>query len=828
MRWKISFVLIVAILALPMVAAAQDSTCWDPCGTKVVQCDQDSTFALERTCPAEIVLSDHGTYYIDLTPYDYAISEGDIRITWYHDNYGPNTMVGVDDIGGDAGDQIIDVLDDEPLVCYLDIKDDGFDIEDPVYFDLDYNEEITPGDIRVTASPALDVYNENGVLIYEAGEFGEKWTVVAFGDKDTIDPFEDLYYLDTGYLDDLVGFVDSDCDGEWSAGDKLYLNQPHDELNHHFDYFVTIGDVRLYIPLEDECVPECGTKVLQGDFDATYALMVFGEVNNVEESDNNGEVERPRIGTFNDVEVYIDMDGDGEVSVGDVRLSSVSNHYDPNTKVAECDYYDLGHQLCFTDQTDIIHYYDFDNSGDYTLEDPLYIDLDKEFDGNNYVSNGDIRLSAVPVIDTPAYNAGDIGDAWSVVVAGPGVVDDDDAGWYLEEVPNAYGEDACVWELLGYVDSDCSGDWTCVDKLYLQQMVNLSDVCGEPNHVLPHNKFATIGDLRIYVPPEAIEQEGWYDCGTKVMMCDVDVTHALYWWPLMPDLCIDIGFFDKNDNDEFDVGEAAYIDMDGSGNVTIGDIRLTEAVCKYTTYLPNTKVLDQHAEDLERALNFEPGHGDVNFGFGYLFFVDLNDNDIYDVTDPLYIETDMIDCDAFPFFEDIGPSPGDIRLTQVPVVDGNYGSDGFMAAGSIGAAFTQIENGDGDLSWQFFKNTDPEGLCIINPVEWYISIFDVDCSGDWTCSDILYLKQITERQDFKHAGFVTAGDHRLFVPPEYIDGDDEPPVNPEYNQYDANEDCEIDIDELSAAIDDYYAGTLDIEGLSEVIDYYYLGGEGYC
>ncbi|MCQ1535907.1 hypothetical protein FTO70_09490 [Methanosarcina sp. KYL-1] len=816
MRWKISAFLIVAILALSTVAAVQACACIEPCGTKVVQCDQDSTFALERNCPAEIVLSDHGTYYIDLTPYDYAISEGDVRITWYHNNYGPNTMVGVDDIGGDAGDQIVEVLDEYPLVCFLDIKDDGFDIEDPVYFDLDGDTEITPGDIRVTASPALDVYNENGVLIYEAGEFGEKWTVVAFGDKDTIDPFEDLCYIGCGYLDELVGFVDSDCDGEWSAGDKLYLNQPHDELNHHFDYFATIGDVRLYIPLDDECVPECGTKVLQGDFDATYALMVFGEVDSVGvEESINGDANLPQIGTFNDVEVYLDMDGDGEVSVGDIRLSSVSNHYEPNTKVAECDYYDLGHQLCFPDQNDIIHYYDFDANYGYSLVDPIYIDLDY----NDYVSNGDIRLSQVPVIDTPAYMAGDIGMQWSVVVAGPGVVDDDDAGWYLEEVPNAYGENACVWELLGYVDSDCSGDWTCVDKLYLQQMVETDE-----NHALPHNKFVTIGDLRIYVPPEAIEEEGWYDCGTKVTMCDIDVTHALYWWPLMnDDLCIDIGFFDKNDNDEFDVGEAAYIDMDGDGEVSIGDIRLTEAVCKYTTYPPNTKVLDQHAEDLERALNFGPGYCDGEFGFGYLFFVDLNDNDVYDVTDPLYIETDMIDWDAFPIIEDVGPSPGDIRLTQVPVVDGPFGP-----AGSIGEAFSQIEIGDRDLSWQFFKNTDPEGMCIINPVEWYISIFDVDCSGDWTCSDILYLKQITECQDIMHAGFVTAGDFRLFVPPEYIDEDpQEPPVEPEYNPYDANEDCIIQIDEMMDAIGDWKAGSLSMEDMMEVICYW-KAGTPYC
>ncbi len=826
MRGKITILFIVAVLCLSLtgIAAAPDpgepDGCWEPCGTKVAQCDQDSTFALEKFCTAQIVQSDHGTYYIDLTPYDDVISEGDVRITWYHTNYAPNTKVGIDG-SGDAGDEIVDRIE-SPVARYFDINDNGvFDIYDPVYFDLDGYGWISSGDIRVTASPALDVYNENGELVYEAGEFGEKWTVVALGDGDECYWAECLG--DKNGLEEVIGYVDSDCDGEWSCADKLYLYQPHDfdEIEpsvtvengdeefdeHHFDAYVTIGDVRLYIPQDDECLEECGTKVLQGDFDATYALKMLPKG-------------AGRIGTFDEFEVYLDMEAEGElgygqVSIGDIRLSSVSNTYDPNTKVIWCDEKDLGHELEFGNQT-IIKYFDFDENGGYSLEDPVYIDLDDD----EHVSGGDIRLVQTPVVDTDAHQAGEIGSEWSVVVAGPSVVDDDDAGWLLESLPNEFGKPAEVRELLGYIDSDRSLDWTCVDKLYLQQMVNLNNVeidGPETAHGLPHNMFVTIGDIRIYVPQEAIDEEGWYDCGTKVMPCDIDTTSVLYWWPTMPGLDIDIGFFDKNHNDEFDVGEAAYVDMDGSGDVTIGDIRLTEVVCKDTTYPPNTKVLDQHAEDREIPLNY-------GCGFGYLFFVDLNDNDVYDVTDPLYIETDMIQCDAFPFFEDIGPSPGDIRLTQVPVIDNAFGP-----AGSIGEAYTQIQVGDRDLSWQFFKNADPQGISIINPVEWYISILDMDCSGDWTCNDVLYLKQINNWKDHLHGSVVTPGDLRLFVPPEYIGDVDEPePPVCSYNQYDANEDCEIDIDELSAAIDDFYAGTLDIDDLSEVIDYFYLGGAGYC
>ncbi len=67
---------------------------------------------------------------------------------------------------------------------------------------------------------------------------------------------------------------------------------------------------------------------------------------------------------------------------------------------------------------------------------------------------------------------------------------------------------------------------------------------------------------------------------------------------------------------------------------------------------------------------------------------------------------------------------------------------------------------------------------------------------------------------------------------QIIDGGDYLPLvapdDVKYNPYDTNQDCEISIDELSAAIDDFYSGVLEIEDISEIIDYYYLGGEGYC
>jgi hypothetical protein len=57
---------------------------------------------------------------------------------------------------------------------------------------------------------------------------------------------------------------------------------------------------------------------------------------------------------------------------------------------------------------------------------------------------------------------------------------------------------------VGYIDSDCSGDWTFVDKLYLQQLW-----VDDNEHVFssPSNHVVTIGDLRLYIPPVEMSDE---------------------------------------------------------------------------------------------------------------------------------------------------------------------------------------------------------------------------------------------------------------------------------------------------------------------------------
>jgi hypothetical protein len=442
--------------------------------------------------------------------------------------------------------------------------------------------------------------------------------------------------------------------------------------------------------------------------------------------------------------MYMDMDNDEKVSVGDVRLTAVSTTYEPNTKVKFSDEKDLGHDLKTAD-LDMIKYADLEETADgYSLGDPVYIDMD----GNDEVSDGDVRLTDSPVFDSGDMTAGEAGEAWSIVTSGDTVTDDADVGWGLESIGDTPGPVGTV----GFIDTDATNDWTCPDKLYFQQPVGEEFNEGSElgNEAYAHNLFTTVGDLRLYIPyndPYSPFQgvEEWPECGTKVTTCDVDVTYALLPHDEVYDIDQLLAYSDRNDNGMFDSEDNAYIDMDASGDVTIGDVRLTDVAIKEDFYSNNTKVADEHSRELGDELHYFAG-----------------------------------DLDDWEALEDSN---------------------------------RDLLNLIGDLE----DNTDD-----IN-IMW----FDADCSGTWTCVDGIYLQSVHDTDGYNEANeyFVTHGDDRLFIPPDLVSegGMDEP----EYNQFDADQNGVISAEELSSAIDAFYAGNISGSELSEVIDYFYLGGTGY-
>lgn len=784
----IAAMMIVSIVAVTVSAICTPLVCEKDCSTKVEQCDVEAVMALDPVPEDAQVVAVGDDVYIDMTGNDNRIGAGDIRLT-YTCCGDPNTKVMSHDSPNEIG--VVFTVLDQGIFTYMDSNANGiFDVGDAIYLDVDNDEEVSVDDIRLTDSPPFHVLNSDGSVAIPAGEYGYAWSRVVMTDADRTEVLEEigtgiLADADAGTLQALGGIIDGDCSGDWTCPDKLYLNQPTGLWQ--FDKFVTIGDLRLYMPdpshvmpLEmGECFDECGTRVRQCAKDAVYALRVADETetwgyvdddyDDIFIHDDHGEA------------AYIDMDNDGVVSDGDVRLTSAASlEYGPNTKVMDCDS-DIDDELeipakfSADDAQTVFRYIDIDPAElpGYTLDDPVYMDVDNSYDVSRY----DIRITQSPICDILDGNgnvdimAGAWGANWSVV----GYSDDDD-GKELIPLPDGSGGAATVDDLLGFIDSDCNLCWSCPDKLYLQQLVGKGR----------YDRFVTIGDIRLYVPPAAMGdgpgEPCWEPCGTKVWQCDVDLVYALM---DMPDAA-EVRYVDEDSSGAYShedeiLGDGVYIDMDGNGIVSAGDIRLSDVCGRHD---PNTKVGTDKTIHNDLTQIFADAPDD------YIIYADIDGLDGYTLGDPLYLDMD-----------DDGLTLGDIRLTPSPVYpDSNYGD-----TGSIGAAWTRVDTGDLDLLWDA-QGVDIDGL---NDLEDITMVFDSDCSQSWTCPDKLYLQQTKDK-------FVTIGDERLYIPP--TDGEI---VTDPCELYDTNEAEGIQVDEALNAVTDYFDDEIDIDTVLAVIVCYF-------
>ena len=479
--------------------------CFDQCGTRVRQCAKDAVYALRVDTGAEwgytdtqdddiFTPGDHNEGgYIDMDN-DGVVSAGDVRVTSANSlEFDPNTKVA--DCDGD-----IDRLLETPDAFYNDAQtvfrcidldeEPGYSLGDPVYMDVDDSNDVSKYDIRITQSPVCDILKADGSVDVAAGEWGASWSIVELMDADAINDMP-LTKLPDGaggdaVVDDLLGFIDSDCNLCWSCPDKLYLQQLVGADN--YDLFVTIGDVRLYVPPAaigdgpgEPCWEPCGTKVWQCDVDLVYALTgmpPLAQVRYVEEDGVSGYSHEDEI--LGDG-VYFDMDGNGVVSAGDIRLSNVCGRYDANTKVGtdKTDHNDLT-QIFAGEPYDYVIYADIDGLDGYTLGDPLYLDMDE--DG---LTLGDIRLTPSPVYPDSNYgDTGSVGEAWTRVDTGDLDLLWDAQGVDIDDLDN-------LEDITMVFDSDCSQTWTCPDKLYLQQS---------------KYDFVTIGDERLYIPLGPVDE----------------------------------------------------------------------------------------------------------------------------------------------------------------------------------------------------------------------------------------------------------------------------------------------------------------------------------
>lgn len=743
---------VAAVLPTPTPTPTED--CCEPCGSKVEQDENDTEYVL-RPVDSRIAYHDansNGVFdsddvvYLDMVEDDigpWVTESGDIRLVNF-DRIPPNTKV--TSKSGDHCYTLRELPGGQAVIGYVDIHSNGiYDIEDPLYIDTDDNSFVSVNDIRLT--PRIIANNSYG-----------SFSRVQIGDLDIAgqnilrDPITNGD-IETP-LNIMLGYIDSDCSEDWTCPDKLYLQQLVGGLA---DEFVTIGDFRLYIPQSalDMGWPACGSKVNQGDKDATYVLTK-GSMRIV-----CGDLNEDGICSDNET-IYIDTEISNKfVEAGDIRLSEFGNGlYPPNTKVFSTE---IDKKDPITEVKGGVGFADSNNNKVYDLADSLYLDID----ASSTVTLFDLRLTERTINTTtyPPYTKVENGNLDLLLNSD-----------LLNPIPpydtNLTAE---ISDLLGFIDSDCNREWSCPDKLYLQQMT----MRGVTDEVV------SVGDLRIYTP----EEIDWPQCGTKVKPCDIDNTNVL-----RKD-SIRIGFGDLNSNGIFNPGdgEAIYVDMVIDRDVVeAGDVRLSMFGEQYE---PNTKV---ESTDIDRSVEF----ADLPNGQSVVGYVDMNNDKTYDLSDPIYVDTD----------DSSTVTVNDLRLTER------------IAVGIFYKAYTLVKPNDKDLIGdKELKDIITGDTELTTEFQDIVGYFDADCSNSWTCPDRLYLQQIYGESPADWT--VTIGDFRLYSPCGPADPEEPEPPEPGCTDpcciYDTNGTMGIQLDEAVAAVRDYFDSKIDLETAITVISCYF-------
>jgi hypothetical protein len=509
------------------------------------------------------------------------VSAGDQRLTAVSEG-GNNYAAGSVVAAGDSDAQ------PRPLVAFAanekhreNVVNGQYDNGEFIYRDVDGNNAVSVGDVRLTAVPP-----------FAAG------TVVAAGDADLTQVL--VAFAANEAHDTLAG------PGGFVAGDGIYRDNDASGG-------ITVADTRITPAAGSGLAP--GAVVLANNDVLPRLLVVFTQGES--HSDPNQD------GFFSNGEpVYNDADGDGKVNAGDTRLTasfggaagSVVAAGDPDDGLPLTGFYDFN-AINERHSENVMANQRFDN-GEF-----IYNDVDN----SRTVTAGDIRL--MPVGAFAAGSVVAVGDAdlgnpladWAVDISSTDLSDNDGHGTAVAGVIGAVGNNGIniagvCWKArimglrTGFARSSTikclqwiAGQKTAGENIRVVNMslgsrgydlatkTNIDNTANTGNGMLftisagndatdndgdgqpvdtvyrSANANVTAGDTRVTAfgsPGLGLGQ------GSVVGGADPDVGQAL-----VPFFAIE-KYVDANANNQYDPGERVYRDMDGSGSVTVNDVRL--------------------------------------------------------------------------------------------------------------------------------------------------------------------------------------------------------------------------------------------------------------
>ncbi len=519
---------------------------------------------------------------------------------------------------------------------------------DPLYADLDGDDAVSPGDLRLA---------------------GGQETRVTAGDADV------NLGLATAprasFEVDAWQALDTDGDGRWSAPDGVYLDADASRS-------VTPADGRILSVTGAASASQVGPL----DTDVAHEIDRLQPFEALCFTDEDRDAHRDRNET-----IYATSQPCSQVEANDLRLTQ-SAVADAGTQVA-ASHSDLGQPLTQLDGT--VDLYDADGDAGYTLGDSVYIDLAPKGE----VNAGDIRLSGPDAGSTVASGDNDLGNglsgappagfeipSWAAVDA------DSDGRWshgdaaYLDADLDGHptAADVRLHDLLGPATFGTVVDLASGDLSPLLAGQPFESLCtvdhdgsgryeaGEPVYAVRAASCegtTAAGDLRLTAAGEQPP-------GTQVGPTHPDVGDP--YTPMPNGTLVDL--YDADGDGTHGLGDRVYLDVGGTGTVEAGDVRLSGLDAGSTVTAGDS--------DVHNGLSTMPP---AELAFDAWRWLDSEGDLAWTPGDLVYADTDG----------SASLTPADLRLSANGTTDGNGSDDGNHTGGDGNETTVTDSDGDGLL-----------------------------------------------------------------------------------------------------------------------------------